>query len=210
MGVRISGGGGGGAGTNLLPLNNEWTGNNTFDLPLVLGVDGSYNGTLKFWSIAGTGFACTIAPPAGGFSANRSIILPDIGGQIFMVGANSVAEGGSPAAGTIATVNVTGRTTAYSSTNLTNATPAGLYMISTQLACTTVGTGTLSITYTATTDGGSRAISPVTLPLTIGNIQTNTSPIYLSSGNITFVTSFSTVPAGSGTYALRIRCSYLG
>lgn len=190
-------------GDVFLAASQEFTANNIFDLPLELGVNGVDNGTLRFVDGAGSGFKSSIAPPAAGFTANRSIILPDIGGAILMVG-----TGTSPAgSGLIARVNLTGQTAAITSTILTNGTPAGLYMISTQLACTTVGAGQLQITFSATTDSGTRTISDTVSMTTLG-INNLTAPLYLTSGNITWGTAF--LSSGSGTYAVRIRASYLG
>lgn len=216
MGVIISGGGGGSGtladhthtatagdgGATLVPDNL------TVKVLTTLGDPGVTSGTLRFEDGSGSGFRQSLSIPAAGLTANRSTLLADIGGQILMVGQTTVAAGGTVSAGNVGTVNITGRTTAITTTTITNGTPAGLYMISTQIACTTVGAGTLSITYTATTDGGSRTITPVNRSMVAAGIDTNTSPIYLSSGNITFVTAFS--GGGSGTYAIRIRASFLG
>lgn len=215
MGARIYGGGssGGGGGDVFLAGSPQvfTGGGNQFEQPLILGSNGSTNGTLRFEDLAGSGFVSSIAPPAAGFSANRSIVLPDIGGGILMVGTSAVTtSGGSPASGTVGKVDIAARTTAIASTGITNSTPAGMYMVSAQIACTVAGAGTISLTMTAATDGGTRNIVVVTTNMAAVGLDTNTQPIYLASGNVTFTTAFSTSPVGSGTYVTRVRCSFLG
>lgn len=203
---------GAGGGDVFLAATQEFTGVNTFDLAPILGVDGTYGGALKFRDLGGSGFTGIIAAP-NLFTGNVSLTMPQASGTWMVTGndTHSVVGNGAvadAAAGKIGAFEITGRSNAVAITKLTNTTPAGVYLISTQIACTTTGAGLLQITYSATTDGGARTISPISRDMTVAGISSAATPIYLASGNITFVTAF--LSSGSGTYAVRIRGSYQG
>ena len=212
MGETISSGGSGGGGA-LADHTHSTTGDGgsvivctsmTSKVTTVLGENGVTGGSAKFWDQAGTGFACTIASPALGYTANRSITLPDIGGLVTLAGANA-----SPAtAGTIARVNVTGQTGNIASTILANATPAGLYDVSVYMETAVVGAAGNTVVLTiAWTDSVGAKTSTVTLDTATLSKQNPMLTIYKTSAasNITW----STVRTG-GTYTVRLRGVWRG
>jgi hypothetical protein len=111
-----------------------------------------------------------------------------------------------PGTGQTATVNRLGQTAPIASTNITNATAVGQYQINGTLECTATGTGSVTVTIVATDDVGSRIITAGTLVMaTLNRVFLAVTP-YLASGNITW----SSTDSGTGTYAVRMRCYYLG
>jgi hypothetical protein len=200
-------------GDVFLANTQELTGNNRFDLPLLLGLDGSYAGTIKFYDLAGTGFITTLTGK-NGLTGNRGITLPDNGGYVSLIGDDLKATAVDASAGRIGAWNLTGQTANITSKKLTNGTPAGVYIVHAQLTCT-AGNATapnISFAITGTTEGSARTL-PALISVMTGstNPVSFTVPFYLASGDITWtVTGYG---AGSGTtptFALRIRAAFAG
>lgn len=175
---------------------------------LLTGDSGIMSGSI--WIYDGTtAFHQAFALPSGGLTATRSITLPDIDGNIFLAGSDAHSTAVDAASGKIGAYNLTGQTAGISAKKLANATPAGMYSIYAQIVMTTPGAaGTINLTIGWTSDGGAKSaliMQPAT-NLTTAGVAAST--LYLSSGDITFTTAFA--GGGSGTYALRLRASYMG
>jgi len=116
-----------------------------------------------------------------------------------------------PAAGEIGKVNRTAQTADIASTNLTNGTAAGFYVIDAVLEDTTsdVTAGVVTVTFGWTDDAGATTDATLTQVLTAVGRSRITVPLYLASGNVTYSTAHTGI-FGSAAYALRIRCRFMG
>lgn len=118
-----------------------------------------------------------------------------------------------PVAGQAAKINLTSLTANFASSGtpalLTNATVTGHYVITAVMTCTTAGSagaGNVALNVTWTGDIASATKQPVSLTMTATGTATISIPLHLSSGSVTWYTTGYT----SGTYAVRLRMSYLG
>lgn len=136
-------------------------------------------------------------------AVNTNCYVPAVNGSLLVAGSSP-----DPAAtlGAISKVNRVGQTASITSNKLTNASPAGFYLVSASLACTIAAVGSVTFNLVWTDDAGA-----VTDPLLTVNTATVTrgyanKSIYLASGDITWTTT----RVGTATYALRVRAVYLG
>jgi hypothetical protein len=145
---------------------------------------------------------------------DRSWALPNKTGSLALR-TDLVGEGGSPATnGTIAAVNLTGKTgdlsVAYTNVILANNYGAGYYNVWVQVIVTTgvALSPVLNMSLGWTSEGGARVEYPIAnlSTVTTGKVQQAIYGLYLSSGNL--VWSLSGVL--TSTVSIRIRCSYLG
>lgn len=111
-------------------------------------------------------------------------------------------------------VNLSGQTTAISSTTLSSNSDVGVYEVSAQVEVTAVGTaGTISAVVTYTDDIGSNALSLVTTPTLTSTSRTFgiASGIYnlASTNSFSYSTTFNSV-TGSPAYRLVIVLKRIG
>ena len=111
-----------------------------------------------------------------------------------------------PSAGEIAQVDKTGIVANIGTTTLANAPRAGVYVIAPLLACSIIGSGSVTLNVTFTDDVGLTTQVVTTLNMTGLNRSISGYALYSLSGNI----SYSTTNYVAGTYELRLRCFYLG
>lgn len=179
---------------------------------------GGTNGTLTIWAESLPALLIKQNSPSArtgtlrmsALSAARVWSLPNKTGTFAMTD-DFVGNGSDPAgAGTISAVNRTGQTANIAGPVIfSNAVGAGFYEIYVQLACTATGTGAPTLNITWASDGGTKTNVPICGPLQMDattRISQFVYSLYLTSGNITWnVTGYT-----SGTYALRMRGTYLG
>src|SRR5258706_15080179 len=103
-----------------------------------------------------------------------------------------VGSGGAgPESGKMGRINRTAQPADVGTTNLTNATPAGFYVIHAVLADTAADltAGVVTVTFSWTDDAGATTDATLTQVLTAAGRSRLTLPLYLASANITYVTS---------------------
>ena len=163
-------------------------------------------GDVEFISEDGT--VSTYLVRSGAQTASSVAALPLTYGLLVAVG----DAGDPPAANSIGLVNKTAQVAAVTSTNLTNATPAGLYRISYYLRCTTAGNGTGDVTLNIIATDTIGAVTDSSQAVIFGSTASRdqgTFVKYLASGNITYTATISGT-IGTSKYDLRIRAEYLG
>lgn len=124
---------------------------------------------------------------------------------------NNIAVEAYGVAAIVDDVAITGRTTAITTTNFTNAGTAGTYRVSYSLQDTTAditaGTLTLTIAYT---DGGGATTKTATQVLTATGRADGVVYLQLASGNVTYAVAITGgVGIGAATYALFASCERL-
>jgi hypothetical protein len=136
----------------------------------------------------------------------RTASAPNVPGLLVLAGNGA----DPPAAGAIGKVNRTAQVADIASTKLTDTTPAGLYVVSCALECTTAdgAAGSVIVTFSWTDDVGATT-QVLTQVLTATGRQTLTFTVYLASGNITYAVTH-TVGYGTSQYALRVRAGFTG
>lgn len=142
----------------------------------------------------------------------RMQLWADVAGSFVMVG--NVASPAVP--GEMGRVSLTAQAAAIAATDLTAATPAGLYEVSYYASCTTANAidGTIGLRLAYTDPVGATTQSAIgTLSLAATSTGTTALKgvmvVHLASGNITY----ETILVGGQTtsrYALEVRCKYLG
>jgi hypothetical protein len=147
-------------------------------------------------------------------TSDRTWQLPNRTGEVALT-IDIVGQVASPAtSGTIAKVNLIDQTADIASTIIANNYGAGFYAVWAQMICTTARVNATSapvLDVVWTSDGGAKTIHLCSLStMALNQIDTKVFPLYLASGNVAWTVSGYVTAGGGGTYAVRIRCSYLG
>ena len=143
---------------------------------------------------------------------------PDVGTiartEPTISGMSVVAGNGSdpPAATELGKIDLISQTANIGTTNLSNAPPAGLYLVEVYLACTTaaVGAGTLTVTLGWTDVVGAITSTPITgFVLTATGRTTGRQLMQVTSGEITYAVAVTGIYS-TAAYAVYVRVIALG
>jgi len=141
-------------------------------------------------------------------TAVRDWQFEDCTGSLAITGNENKTTAANASSGRVAKFNLTGQTGTIAATNITTSTAAGFYQINANVACTIAGTGSLNVNLAWTGDGGAKTVAIISgyAMTATGTVGQATYVVYLASGNITFTVT----GTFTGTYALRLRDTYLG